>query len=81
MIWFLIYIVGYLLAFRQCRLNFLYIDESRTRQDLLVCVGLSFFSWVMWILAAYAYLQEVEDTPLKRWLEKDLQPKNKKESE
>ena len=79
MIGLFIYLVGYVLCFLQMRKNFKKIDKKWTNGNRLICILASIGSWFFWFLSLYAYHQEVKDTKFRRWLEKDLQPKDKTE--
>ena len=81
MIGFIIYLVGCVLCYRQSRMNFLEIDKKWTTGYMLACIAMSLGSWLMYILVAHVYNKEVEDTPLKKWLQKDLIPKEKKDKD
>ena len=78
MIWFLVYIVGCVFTYLQCRRNFIELDDKWTNLEVIRCLILAAFSWPMLAITYIEYFHEKRGNKFQKWLEKDLKPKNKK---
>jgi len=69
MLWFIVYVIGYVLAFLQSVKNSKKLDGKYTNGDMVVFIFLSLLSWSALIAALVSYYTESDEA--QDWFKKE----------